>query len=204
MFLMGAWTSRSAGCIINDYFDREFDRSVERTRLRPLASGEVTVREAAGVLFANLLGGLYVLTQLPLPALVATFGILPVAALYPLAKRYTRYPQLVLGLAFNSGVIIGALTVNPSELAWLPTLLLYGAGVSWTLVYDTVYAFQDISDDKKLGLKSTAITWESDPKRKMTRMLLLSFLLAASTALADPAYLYSLPGFAAAYLFLYS
>jgi 4-hydroxybenzoate polyprenyltransferase len=79
--------------------------------------------------------------------------------LYPLAKRYTRYPQFVLGLAFNSGVIIGALTVAPTNLAWLPTLLMYGAGVSWTLVYDTVYAFQDISDDKKLGLKSTAITW---------------------------------------------
>jgi 4-hydroxybenzoate polyprenyltransferase len=159
MFLMGAWTSRSAGCIINDYFDRDFDRSVERTKLRPLASGEVTVREAMGVLVANLMGGLYVLTQLPLPALVATFGILPVAALYPLAKRYTRYPQFVLGLAFNSGVIIGALTVAPTNFAWLPTLLMYGAGVSWTLVYDTVYAFQDISDDKKLGLKSTAITW---------------------------------------------
>lgn len=113
IFLMGAWTSRSAGCIINDYFDRNFDRSVERCKDRPLASGEVTVREAAGLLFLNLCGGLYVLTQLPLPALIATFAILPVAALYPLAKRYTRYPQFILGLAFNSGVIIGALTLSP-------------------------------------------------------------------------------------------
>jgi len=142
MFFMGAWTSRSAGCIINDYFDKNFDSKVERTKLRPLASGEVTVPEAAGVLFANLCGGLYVLTQLPIPALLATFSILPVAALYPLAKRYTKYPQFVLGLAFNSGVIIGALTLNPVNLNWLPTLMIYSAGVSWTLVYDTVYAYQ--------------------------------------------------------------
>jgi 4-hydroxybenzoate polyprenyltransferase len=83
-----------------------------------------------------------VLTQLPIPALVATFAILPVAALYPLAKRYTNYPQFVLGLAFNSGVIIGALTLNPIALNWLPTLMIYSAGICWTLVYDTVYAFQ--------------------------------------------------------------
>ena len=142
MFLMGAWTSRSAGCIINDYFDRNFDRSVERCKDRPLASGEVTVREAAGLLFLNLCGGLYVLTQLPLPALLATFAILPVAALYPLAKRYTRYPQFILGLAFNSGVIIGALTLSPYSLNWLPTVLIYCSGICWTMVYDTVYAYQ--------------------------------------------------------------
>lgn len=99
------------------------------------------------------------LTQLPTPALIATFGILPIAALYPLAKRYTKYPQFVLGLAFNSGVIIGALTLNPYNLNWATTLLIYCAGISWTMVYDTVYAFQDIKDDKKLGLFSTAITW---------------------------------------------
>lgn len=95
-----------------------------------------------GLLFLNLCGGLYVLTQLPIPALIATFSILPVAALYPLAKRYTNYPQFVLGLAFNSGVIIGALTLNPFALNWATTLLIYSSGICWTLVYDTVYAFQ--------------------------------------------------------------
>jgi 4-hydroxybenzoate polyprenyltransferase len=142
MFLMGAWTSRSAGCIINDYLDRSFDRSVERCKDRPLASGEVSVREAAALLFLNLCGGLYVLTQLPLPALAATFAILPVAALYPLAKRYTRYPQLILGLAFNSGVVIGALHLNPGDLNWMTTLMVYSSGICWTIVYDTVYAYQ--------------------------------------------------------------
>jgi 4-hydroxybenzoate polyprenyltransferase len=94
------------------------------------------------LLFLNLCGGLYVLTQLPMPALLATFSILPVAALYPLAKRYTKYPQFILGLAFNSGVIIGALTLNPYALNWLSTLMVYSCGICWTLVYDTVYAYQ--------------------------------------------------------------
>lgn len=85
------------------------------------------------------------LTQLPVPALIATFGILPVAALYPLAKRYTNYPQFILGLAFNSGVIIGALTLNPYALNWYTTMMVYSSGICWTLVYDTVYAFQVIS-----------------------------------------------------------
>jgi len=95
-------------------------------------------------MFLNLCGGLYVLTQLPVPALIATFGILPVAALYPLAKRYTKYPQLVLGVAFNSGVIIGALALNPFALNWGTTLLIYSSGICWTMVYDTVYAYQVI------------------------------------------------------------
>lgn len=82
------------------------------------------------------------MTQLPVPALIATFGILPIAALYPLAKRYTKYPQFVLGMAFNSGVIIGALTLNPDSLNWLPALMIYSSGICWTLVYDTVYAYQ--------------------------------------------------------------
>jgi 4-hydroxybenzoate polyprenyltransferase len=93
-------------------------------------------------MMANLCGGLFVLTQLPTPALIATFAILPVAALYPLAKRYTNYPQLVLGFAFNSGVVIGALTLNPMSPNWPLTMAVYGAGIAWTLVYDTVYAYQ--------------------------------------------------------------
>jgi 4-hydroxybenzoate polyprenyltransferase len=83
-------------------------------------------------MMANLCGGLFVLTQLPTPALIATFAILP----------YTNYPQLVLGFAFNSGVVIGALTLNPMSPNWPLTMAVYGAGIAWTLVYDTVYAYQ--------------------------------------------------------------
>jgi 4-hydroxybenzoate polyprenyltransferase len=104
-----------------------------------------------GVMFLNLCGGLYVLTQLPVPALIATFSILPVAALYPLAKRYTNYPQFILGLAFNSGVIIGALTLNPYALNWLTTLCIYSSGICWTMVYDTVYAYQVCSNKIRIS-----------------------------------------------------
>ena len=98
--------------------------------------------------------------HLPIPALVATFSILPVAALYPLAKRYTHYPQFVLGMAFNSGVIIGALTIQPFIPDWGAIIPLYMSGIIWTLIYDTVYAYQDIDDDLLIGVKSTAIAWK--------------------------------------------
>lgn len=202
MFLMGAWTSRSAGCIINDYLDKDFDKNVERTKLRPLASGEVSNLEAGQLLFGNLLGGLFVLTQLPMQALLATFAVLPVAGLYPLAKRYTNYPQFILGLAFNSGVFIGALTICPLHLNWGPVLLMYASGISWTLIYDTIYAFQDIKDDKKLGLFSTAITWESSSKQKMYQFTGLSLLLSIALPFFDISYILSLPGFILAHTFL--
>ncbi len=142
LFFIGSWTSRSAGCIINDYLDKDFDKNVIRTKLRPLASGEVTTKEAAILLFANLFGGLFVLLNIPYNAIIATFCILPIAALYPLAKRYTKYPQFVLGLAFNSGVLIGALTECPLLLDLSVAIPIYFAGVCWTLIYDTIYAFQ--------------------------------------------------------------
>ena len=141
LFFMGSWTSRSAGCIVNDYWDRDFDKNVERTKSRPLASGEVTVKEAGALLFMNLCGGLFVLFHLPLPALLFTFSVVGLSAVYPLAKRYTNYPQFVLGLGFNSGIIIAALTSNVST-PMGPILSLYAAGICWTMIYDTVYAYQ--------------------------------------------------------------
>jgi 4-hydroxybenzoate polyprenyltransferase len=90
-------------------------------------------------------------------ALVATFMILPIAGLYPLAKRYIKYPQAILASAFNSGIFICALTVNPTLPSWEIIVPLYLSGICWTMIYDTIYGFQDIEDDKKLGLKNTAI-----------------------------------------------
>lgn len=109
-----------------------------------MASGEVSNTEAALLLLANLCGGLFVLTKLPKEALIATFCILPIAALYPLAKRYTKYPQLVLGVAFNSGVIIGGLSLGFEHFSCQTHLPLYVTGIIWTLIYDTIYAFQVI------------------------------------------------------------
>lgn len=138
---MGSVTSRAAGCIVNDYLDRDVDRNVERTKDRPLASGKVTNKEAFALTFANLTGGLIVLTHLPLPVLGITMGFVGLAGLYPLAKRYTNYPQLVLGVVFNSGIIISSLTMSLSTPLGM-MIPLYISGICWTLIYDTIYAFQ--------------------------------------------------------------
>ena len=108
LFLFGAFNLRSAGCAINDMFDKDFDKNVERCKNRPLASGVLNPKEAMGFTTAHLLGGLFVLSQLNPTATLLSLGIFPVACLYPLAKRYTHYAQVVLGLCFNSGIFIGA------------------------------------------------------------------------------------------------
>ena len=159
----GAFVMRGAGCTINDLWDRDFDRRVERTKARPLAAGTVSVPAALGFLVVQLLVGLAVALQLNLVALVVSIASLPLVVAYPLAKRYTRFPQLVLGLTFNWGVWVGYACVHGSvgELTQaVPQLLpFYLAGISWTLVYDTLYAHQDTADDALIGIQSTALTF---------------------------------------------
>ena len=99
---------------------------------------------ALKLLFANLSCGIYVLTQMNMSSILATGLIVPVAGLYPLAKRYLKYPQSILALAFNSGIFIGALSVNPSNTPWTVLVPLYFSGICWTMIYDTIYGFQDI------------------------------------------------------------
>ena len=134
---------RAAGCIVNDISDKDFDKDVERTKDRPLAAGKISKTQAALFLIPNLTVGLLVLTQLNQAAIIAAFSIIPVVIIYPLMKRYTNYPQLVLGLAFNWGVIVAYLTQTAE---FFPSVIIpaYLAGICWTLVYDTIYAFQDI------------------------------------------------------------
>jgi len=107
LFLFGAFNLRSAGCAINDLFDKDFDKNVERCKNRPLASGVITPKEALGFITVHLLSGLFVLSQLNPVATYLSLGIFPLACLYPLAKRYTHYAQAVLGVCFNSGIFIG-------------------------------------------------------------------------------------------------
>jgi len=151
---LGAFAMRSAGCVYNDLVDRELDRRVERTRLRPLASGRVSVR-AAWILIALLCAiGLVVLLQLNLvAAMVAVGSIAPVAA-YPFMKRITWWPQAWLGLVFSWGALVGWPAVTGS-LAWAPFLLWFGS-IAWVVGYDTLYAIQDIEDDALVGVKSSA------------------------------------------------
>jgi 4-hydroxybenzoate polyprenyltransferase len=152
--LLGAFAMRSAGCVYNDIVDRDLDRRVERTRLRPLASGRVSLTSAWAVAIGLSLIGLFVLLQLPRVAqAVALISILPVAA-YPFMKRITWWPQAWLGLVFSWGALVGWPAVT-GEFA-MPPLLLWIGSVFWVIGYDTLYAIQDIEDDELVGVKSSA------------------------------------------------
>jgi 4-hydroxybenzoate polyprenyltransferase len=151
---LGAFAMRSAGCVYNDIVDRDLDRSVERTRLRPLASRRVTVRSAWLLIGALSLIGLIVLLQLNwVAAAVAVASIAPVAA-YPFMKRITWWPQAWLGLVFSWGALVGWPSVT-GTLDW-PALLLWFGSIAWVVGYDTLYAIQDVEDDALVGVKSSA------------------------------------------------
>lgn len=155
LFAIGAVVMRGAGCTVNDILDRKFDALVERTRSRPIPSGQVTVKQALAFLAAQLLIGLAVLLQLNGMAVALGVGSLALVFLYPLMKRITWWPQAFLGLAFNWGALMGWTAVT-GEIGW-PALILYAAGIAWTLGYDTIYAHQDKEDDARIGVKSTAL-----------------------------------------------
>jgi 4-hydroxybenzoate polyprenyltransferase len=152
--LLGAFVMRSAGCAYNDIVDRDLDRRVERTRLRPLASGRVSLKGAWALVVGLSLVGLFVLLQLkPAAQLVALASLAPVAA-YPFMKRITWWPQAWLGLVFGWGALVGWPAVT--GLFGLPALLLWAGSIFWVVGYDTLYAIQDIEDDALVGVKSSA------------------------------------------------
>jgi 4-hydroxybenzoate polyprenyltransferase len=151
---LGAFAMRSAGCVYNDIVDRDLDRRVERTRLRPLASGRLSLRSAWLLVGLLCLIGLAVLLQLNrAAALIALASIAPVAA-YPFMKRITWWPQAWLGLVFSWGALVGWPAVT-GKLEW-PALLLWFGSIAWVIGYDTLYAIQDIEDDALVGVKSSA------------------------------------------------
>ncbi len=154
LFLVGAVVMRAAGCVVNDLWDRDIDRKVERTRGRPLASGAVRPLQALAFLALLLAIGLGILLQLNAPAVALGAAALLPVAVYPLMKRITWWPQFFLGITFNWGAPLGFLAAR-GELH-LAALLLYLAGICWTLAYDTIYALQDILDDAMIGVRSTA------------------------------------------------
>ena len=155
VFCAGVFLTRSAGCIMNDYADRNFDRYVERTRERPLTTGKVNPKEAF-LLLASLLAVafLLVLTTNRLTILLA-FAAIPIAGIYPYMKRYTYVPQLFQGLSFSWGIIMAFTAVSGGvpRIAWL----VFIANILWSMIYDTTYAMADREDDLKIGIKSTAI-----------------------------------------------
>jgi len=155
LFLIGAIAMRGAGCTFNDIVDRNFDDKVERTRSRPIPSGQVSVTQAVLFLIALSLVGLAVLLQLSDMAIVFGIASLGLVAIYPFMKRFTYWPQIFLGFAFNWSALVGwaAVTGTVPASAWL----IWVGGILWTLGYDTIYAHQDKEDDIRIGVKSTAL-----------------------------------------------
>lgn len=163
---------RGAGCTINDWWDQDYDKHVRRTQGRPLASGQVTSKQAIQWLAVQLAVGCGVLISLPHTWYTFSWGVasLPLVVVYPLMKRYTRYPQLVLGMTFNWGCWMGwAATFGTMNYAIITPL--YISGIAWTLVYDTIYANQDKVDDAAIGLKSTALTFGEQGDEQQKRIL---------------------------------
>jgi len=180
---MGAWLMRGAGCTWNDITDRHFDGQVERTRSRPIPSGQVTAKKAAVWMVLQALIALCILLTFNTNAILLGFISLVPVAIYPFAKRFTYWPQVFLGIAFNWGALL-AWTAHSGSLG-LPAILLYAAGLGWTLFYDTIYAHQDKEDDVMIGVKSTALLFGAATPRWLTKFLILTVLLmGAGIALA--------------------
>ena len=168
---------RSAGCIVNDIFDKEFDAKVFRTKNRPIASGKVSVKIAT--LYASILClfALLILLNFNLFTIILAIGSMPLAFSYPLMKRYTYWPQLFLGITFNYGLILGWTAVK-GQIDLAPIIFYIGA-IFWTLGYDTIYGYQDIKDDEIIGLKSTSIKFKGKEKKFLIScyIILLALLI---------------------------
>ena len=163
LFLAGSILMRSAGCIVNDIVDKNFDKKVKRTKNRPIASGKVSTK--LGVIYSVVLCVLAFIVLInfnPFTIIMALISM-PLAFTYPLMKRITYWPQLFLGITFNYGLVLGWISVS-NEISIIPLIFYFGA-IFWTLGYDTIYGFQDIKDDEIMGLKSTSIKFKSDPKK---------------------------------------
>jgi 4-hydroxybenzoate polyprenyltransferase len=179
LFLIGAIVMRGAGCTLNDIADRDFDAQVARTRLRPIPSGQISVKAALVFLVVQCLAGLLVLLQFNIFTILLGAASLIIVAIYPFMKRVTYWPQLFLGLAFNWGALVGWSAVHAS-LSIVP-ILLYVGGIFWTLAYDTIYAHQDKEDDALIGVKSTAL------KFGHASIYWISLFFAAALILIDAA-----------------
>ena len=161
LFFLGSVLMRSAGCIVNDIMDEEFDKKVERTKNRPIASGKVSKKLGLIYILILCLLALLILINFNWFTIILALGSMPLAFSYPLMKRYTYWPQLFLGITFNYGLILGWVSINNS-LDIVPIIFYIGA-IFWTLGYDTIYGFQDIKDDEIIGIKSTSIKFKKTP-----------------------------------------
>jgi len=162
LFFLGSVLMRSAGCIVNDILDKEFDKKVSRTKDRPIASEKISIKLGLTYIIYLCFMALLVLLNFNTFTIILALGSMPLAFTYPLMKRYTYWPQLFLGITFNYGLILGWVCIrNQIELA---PILLYIGAIFWTLGFDTIYGYQDIKDDEIIGVKSTSIKFKENPK----------------------------------------
>ena len=173
LFFLGSVLMRSAGYIVNDILDKEFDAKVFRTKNRPIASGKISIK--LGILYAIslCLMALLVLINFNVLTIILALGSMPLAFTYPLMKRYTYWPQLFLGITFNYGLLLGWTAIQGQ--VNITVILFYLGAIFWTLGYDTIYGYQDIKDDEIIGLKSTSIKFKG--KEKKFLFICYSFLL---------------------------
>ena len=174
LFLLGSILMRSAGCIVNDIADKNFDKKVERTKNRPIASEKVSVNRA--IIYSFILCGLAFLVLINFNKFTILMAMvsMPLAFTYPLMKRYTYWPQLFLGITFNYGLVLAWISINNS-ISLAPIIFYFGA-IFWTLGYDTIYGYQDIKDDEIIGVKSTSIKFKNNPKKFISLCYIFFFL----------------------------
>jgi len=165
---------RSAGCIVNDILDKEFDSKVYRTKNRPIASGKISIK--LGILYSLVLCFLAfcVLINFNIFTIVIALASMPLAFTYPLMKRYTYWPQLFLGITFNYGLLLGWISIKES--LDLTPIIFYIGAIFWTLGYDTIYGYQDIKDDEIIGVKSTSIKFKNNPKKFLSLCYVITFV----------------------------
>ena len=178
LFFLGAVLMRSAGCIVNDILDKEFDKKVFRTKNRPIASEKISIKVA--IIYSSILCllALFVLLNFNQFTIILALSSMPLAFTYPLMKRFTYWPQLFLGITFNYGLILGWTAIKGQ--IDVVTIIFYFGAIFWTLGYDTIYGYQDIKDDEIIGLKSTSIRF----KKKPFNFLLACYFILFSVMIA--------------------
>ena len=175
LFFAGSILMRSAGCIVNDIADKNFDKEVERTKYRPIASGKISIKLA--IIYSIILCSLafLVLINFNFFTIILAIASMPLAFTYPLMKRFTYWPQLFLGITFNYGLILAWTSIN-NQIDIIPIVFYLGA-IFWTLGYDTIYGYQDIKDDEIIGVKSTSIKFKNNPKKFLILCYSIFFVL---------------------------
>ena len=178
LFFLGSVFMRSAGCIFNDIVDKDFDKKVQRTKSRPIASGQISVKQSLVYVILICFFSFLILIQFNLKTIILGLGSMLFAFSYPFMKRITYWPQLFLGLTFNWGIIMGWTSIL--DQISVEIILLYISAIFWTLGYDTIYGVQDVADDEIIGVKSTAIKFKKNIKLFVSICYIITFLIMAS------------------------